>query len=329
VLTWVVGRGGLLGRHIEAALVDSGMTTGVWRPRRSIRWTDPIRAISDLDAETSRFLDAAADTHGGWRLLWCAGSGVIATPEEKLVEETSLVSRFLSTFADSLLDHGSLASHGTVFFASSAGGVYATSRASPPFDEQSPVGALSPYGREKLIQEELFANLSETAELNVLIGRFSNLYGPGQDTRKPQGLVAHIGIAALRRQPIVIYVPLDTIRDYLFAPDAGRMVVESLARLEARRAAGVSADLLTKIFASEVDTTVAAVLGAWRRVLGHPPLVAFAASPASQLQPPLLSFRSRIWPGVRGQQTQLPLGVDAIRRDQLAWMLKAGDCWSR
>ena len=95
--------------------------------------------------------------------------------------------------------------------ASSAGGVYATSRASPPFDEQSPVGALSPYGREKLIQEELFAALSETAELNVLIGRFSNLYGPGQYTRKPQGLVAHIGVAALRRQPVVIYVPLDTI----------------------------------------------------------------------------------------------------------------------
>jgi ribosomal protein S18 acetylase RimI-like enzyme len=48
----------------------------------------------------------------------------------------------------------------TVFFASSAGGVYAASDATLPFDEDSSVCALAPYGCEKLVQEQLFTQLT-------------------------------------------------------------------------------------------------------------------------------------------------------------------------
>ena len=129
-----------------------------------------------------------------------------------------------------------LARRGTLFFASSAGGVYAASQAAPPFDETSPVGALAPYGGEKLAQEALVRELAEAAGVDMLIGRLSNLYGPGQKLSKPQGLIAHVGRAALRREPVSIYVPLDTIRDYLFAADAGRMVIDAVARRWARAA---------------------------------------------------------------------------------------------
>jgi UDP-glucose 4-epimerase len=249
---------------------------------------------------------------------------VVATSSEALVQETLLLTSFLTVLANRLSDDPSLAPAGTLFFASSAGGVYAASGTPPPFDEYSSVCAVGPYGREKLIQEERFTWLADSCGVDLLIGRFSNLYGPGQDLGKPQGLVAHVGRAALRREPVSIYVPLDTIRDYLFAADAGRMVAKAIERRDEARRQGASRASITKIFASEVETTVAAVLGAWRQVLRRPLLVAFASSPASHLQPRVLSFRSRIWPDVRGQPTLLRLGIDVVRRDQLARLMATG-----
>jgi UDP-glucose 4-epimerase len=321
---WVVGRGGLLGRNVEASLVATDPQVELWRPEKPIDWGEPQRASADLRREAAAFFQRVARSGRPWRLLWCAGAGVIATSSDALAVETSLLSRFLRTVADRLSDHPPLVPSGSLFFASSAGGVYAASRTPPPFDEFSAVSALAPYGREKLIQEELFARHADECGVDLLVGRLSNLYGPGQNLSKPQGLIAHVGRAALRREPVPIYVPLDTIRDYLFAADAGRMVAEAIERREDARRKGAHAGTTTKIFASEVQTTVASVLGTWRQVLRHPLLVALASAPESHLQPRILSFRSRVSPDVRGQPTPLALGVDAVRRDQLDQLLAGG-----
>ena len=53
----------------------------------------------------------------------------------------------------------------------------------------------------------------------VLIGRIANLYGPGQNLAKAQGLVSQLCAAQLERARSSIWVSLDTLRDYLFAPD--------------------------------------------------------------------------------------------------------------
>jgi UDP-glucose 4-epimerase len=249
---------------------------------------------------------------------------VIATSPTALAEESAVLARFLADLADRFADDGALARSGTLFFASSAGGVYSASTAERPFDEFSPVGALGPYGQEKLAQEESFAQLARSCAVDLLIGRLSNLYGPGQKLTKPQGLIAHVGRAALRREPISIYVPLDTIRDYLFAPDAARMIVAAVERREAARRHGAPHETITKIFASEVETTVAAVLGTWRRVLRRPLRVAFASSLHGRLQPRVLSFRSQVYRDLRGQPTLLPVGIDAVRRDQWTRLLATG-----
>jgi UDP-glucose 4-epimerase len=317
-LVWVVGRGGLLGRHVDAALVDAG--ADVW-PGRDIRWGDPAASVADLEVGLHGFLDAAADRP--WRLLWCAGAGVVATSAASLARETTVVERLLSTLTRRLQDDRPLADRGTLFFSSSAGALYAASTAQPPFDEFSPVAALAPYGREKLAQEALFRDAVANADVDVVVGRFSNLYGLGQDLTKPQGLVSHVGRAALRHQPISIYVPLDTIRDYLFATDAGRMVAAALDRRADERRDGAAPAVTTKIFASEQETTVAAVLAAWRQALHRPLRVALASDPVAALQPRMLSFRSRVWPDLLGRPTRLTLGVDALRREQLARLMQS------
>jgi len=320
-LAWVVGRGGLLGRHVESALRGAEPGTDAWRPELPIGWHSSESASADLEREATAFLAHAARLGRPWRLLWCAGAGVVATSSSTLHQETLLLSRFLDAVADRLSRNQALAEAGTLFFASSAGGVYAASGVPPPFDELSPVGALAPYGREKLAQEELFARVASSCDVDVLVGRFSNLYGPGQTISKPQGLIAHVGRAALRHEPVSIYVPLDTIRDYLFAADAGRMVTDAVKRREKSRREGAPPGTTTKIFASEVETTVASVLRAWRQALRRPLRVSFSGSPVGRLQPRVLSFRSRVWPELRGQPTLLQLGVDAVRRDQLARLM--------
>ena len=81
---------------------------------------------------------------------------------------------------------------------------------------------------------------------------------------------------------------------------------------------------MTKIFASEVETTVASVLGAWRQSLRRP--LRDRARERPRRAPParVLSFRSRVWPEVRGRPTLLALGVEAVRRDQLGRLMAAG-----
>lgn len=323
-LAWVVGAGGLLGRNVEAALRRLGDGGAIWTPPAATPWDDEHSSARLLAAEAEVFLDAAAAGGHDWRLLWCAGAGVVATSPGALAQETRVLAHVLDRVAARLTAAPALAGRGLVFHASSAGGVYSASPAPPPFDERSPAAALAPYGREKLAQEALVAGLGAEAGVDVLIGRFSNLYGPGQKLAKPQGLVSHVGRSALRRQPVSIYVPLDTIRDYLFSEDAGRMTAAALARMEAGRARRAGPETVVKIFASEVETTVASVLGVWRQVLRRPLLVALGGSPAGRLQPRVLSFRSLVWPELRGRPTLLPLGVEAVRRDQLARLLAAG-----
>jgi UDP-glucose 4-epimerase len=318
-LTGVVGRG-LLGRHVEEAFRDAEL----WRTRAPVPWGDAPAALAELDREAVAFLDRAAQNGRPWRLLWCAGAGVVATPPALLAEESALVEGFVTGLGGRLARDPALARTGTLFLASSAGGVYAGSPAQPPYDEGSAVRAIAPYGLAKLAQEELFTTVAESCGFDLLVGRLSNLYGAGQNLAKPQGLIAHVGRAALRRQPVSIYVPLDTIRDYLFASDAGRMVASAVERREEARQHGAPRETVTKIFASEVETTVASVLGAWRRVLRRPLRVALGSDPVGRLQPRVLSFRSGVWPDLRGVPLPLLLGVDAVRRDQLARLLSAG-----
>jgi UDP-glucose 4-epimerase len=318
-LSWVIGSGGLLGRHVSEVL--DGPDRFHARP---IDWADKGGASASLEREAARFFDRAARSGAPWRLIWCAGAGVVSTPPEALARETRLVRSFLDGLAGRLSREPELARLGSVLVASSAGGVYSASPGTQPFHEESPTGCLAAYGQEKLAQEDLFARFARDCSVDLLVGRFSNLYGPGQSLSKAQGLISHVGRAALRREPVSLYVPLDTIRDYLFAADAGRMAVDAVERLERERCEGAGHRVVTKIFASEVETTVASVLGAWRQSLRRPLRVALASDPAGGLQPRILSFRSRVWPEVRGRPTLLPLGVEAVRRDQLSRLMAAG-----
>jgi UDP-glucose 4-epimerase len=311
-LTWVIGRGGLLGRSLETAL-ETASGAHLWRPLEPIAWSAPSAGALDLRRVTGQFLGAAGDRP--WSVAWCAGAGVMGTSADVLRLELAALRATLDALAAAPCGRD-----GSFFFASSAGGVYAGVGA-PPYDESSPVRPLAAYGRAKLDAEALVEAWSEGTGTPSMIGRIANLYGPGQNLAKAQGLISQICRTHLTGQPLSIYVSLDTLRDYLFAPDCAGLIIEGFARLRQEQS-GTAPRVVTKILASQRAITIGAVLGEMRRIFKSSPRIVLGASAVSAVQARDLSLRSRVWPELdRRGLTPFPVGVantaaDLLRRLQ-------------
>jgi len=296
--TLVVGAGGLLGqqvmRHAPGAVAVS-----------DVPWEELDRAKTVL-RQRVRTIGS-----GPWNVVWCAGPGVVATPKAQIEQERLLFGDFLADLADL----AGRTARGAVFFASSAGGVYADS-AGPPFTEASTPTPRTPYGIAKLAMEADLRAFAEQTGTPVLIGRIANLYGPGQNLAKPQGLVSQICLTHLSGQPLSLYVPMDTRRDYLYVEDCARMIVAGLAELRQRAATQDGPLVVTKILASGRTTTVGGLLGESTRLFRRRPRVVLGASPAARAQVLDLSLRSTEWAALdRLARTPLPVGIARTAAD--------------
>ena len=303
-LTWVVGSGGLVGRHVVTACRAVGHEVRT----TTVPWADEAASTRVL---TDAVADLAADRgERPWSLAWCAGAGVVATPEEALQAEVRVFGATLRALREGLGAHPGDAGRGVVFLASSAGGLYAGS-STPPFDEDTTPAPLVPYGRAKLAMEEEVRALVDGTDLRAVLGRLSNVYGPGQTLGKPQGVLSQLCLADARGTPLPIFVSMDTIRDYVYAPDAGRMIarVLELARDEA------PGTVVAKILASGAPVTVGHLVAEARRVF-HRPLRTIPVGGRSTGQVLDLRFVSRVWPQVDAlAATTLPAGLSATSHD--------------
>lgn len=303
-LTLLVGAGGLLGQHVRARL--GGKVELVDPP--PIPWGDPAKAQRVLREAAHTMRRRAGE--GPWQLIWCAGAGVVGSATAALRAEVQA----LKVTLDALSPRRGGGSMGAVFLSSSVGGVYAGVGA-PPYNEGSPVHALSDYGRAKLDSEAAVTSWAGYSGARVLIGRITNLFGPGQNLDKEQGLVSRICVSHLRRAPVRIWVALDTRRDYLFVGDCSDLVVSGMERLWAQPV-GEKPLVVTKILSAGRSMSVAAVIGEIRRILRRSPLVILSASPNSAVQVRDLSVRSLVWPELdRRTLTTFPAGVLATLND--------------
>jgi UDP-glucose 4-epimerase len=283
--------------------------TDLWHPADPIDWTSPGAGAEDLRRRASEFLGAVGDRR--WSVAWCAGAGVTASSAGALRLELAALRETLDSLAAAPDGR-----KGAFFFASSAGGVYAGVGA-PPYDEFSPVRPLAAYGQAKLEGEALVTAWSQQTGTPSLIGRIANLYGPGQNLRKAQGLISQICRSHLTGQPLSVYVSLDTLRDYLFAPDCGRLVASGLVRLR-EDDSSPQPNVVTKILASQRAITIGAVLGEVRRIFKSQSRIVLGASAVSAMQARDLSLRSRVWPDLdRTSLTPFPVGVATTAADLL------------
>ena len=310
-VTLVIGSHGLLGSALAAAVERRGRGQMFVQ---TVRWNDERHVHQDLVAGLDRLVRAADG--GPWRVAWCAGVGVTSTSRSDLGNEVDALRRFLEAIAER---HASSSTgRGAVFLASSAGGVYAGS-AEPPFTESTTPRPISPYGEAKLEAERAVHELCPPAGVSALIGRISNLYGPGQDLRKPQGLITHLCRARITGQPTSVYVSLDTLRDYVFVRDCAEMILDGLDRLDRHRLERSDPDVgpvVTKILASQRSVSIGSLLMETRRIFRRPPRVLIAASPFASTQTRDLRLRSVVWPELdRRVLTPLPVGIRATAAD--------------
>ncbi len=294
-LTWVVGAGGLVGRHLAAELRVAGHEVMTSR----VPWSDEAAAVGTLLAEAERFRQERAGRR--WLLAWCAGAGVVATGEDALGAEL----RVFTAAVDALAGSVAGSEDGAFFLASSAGGLYAGS-SGPPFTEHTEPRPLVPYGRTKLAMEERVRTLAARTGVRTVLGRLANVYGPGQALGKPQGLLSQLCLADATGSPLPVFVSMDTLRDYVHAGDAARM---------ARRAVELVRDeppgtVAVKVIASGTPVTVGHLIGEARRVFHRP-------------------LRTIPGPGGRGQVLDLRMGsvrwpeLDALATTTLAAGLAA------
>ena len=318
-LFWVIGEGGLLGSRLSAVIDAHSPGAACWRGLRGkLSWGSPQALSEQLDRAALDFAAAVRQRGGGWGVIWTAGAGVVGTTEDLLAAETITWETVLGLVERHLVS--TKLGPGVVFLSSSAGGVYG-SCPDHVITEESRCSPLSAYGRNKLRQESIFNAWADMhPDVVCRIGRISNIYGPGQYLAKAQGLVSHISRSLIWQVPVHLYVPLDTIRDYIYVDDCARDIVHSLAAwLRDPLPGRQSASQRVKLFAAGEPTTVAQIVSEFTRLsIRRHPRVICAPSTLGLQQPRRLQFRSSIGPDLRDlPRTTLHVGVSRVHAHQI------------
>jgi UDP-glucose 4-epimerase len=287
-----------------------------WQPAEgTFPWADRER----LDAGFARSIDGFLEAAGGHQagsIFWCAGAGVVATPAVEMAAESQTWERFLARLGSERArrPRGPL----SVILASSAGGVYGGT-GETPLTEASATHPLSPYGEAKLLQEMALARWAQSQpEVSTLVARISNLYGPGQRPDKPQGLISQMSRCLIHHRPLHIYVSLDTVRDFVFVEDAARALERWAARLDREAQHAGRGVHVVKICASERPTTIAGLLGVFRRLGKLQLRVVSGLHPLTGQHPQRLQFRTAVWADeARPDATGLLVGIHRVYQHQL------------
>ena len=301
MIAWVVGGSGLIGRAIVRRMHEHGIET---LDLPEIAWADATRAHAELADGVRALAERAGD--GEWLIAWAAGVATTSTTAEAAQGELAAL-RALVEAVRVQRPSGP----GAFLLTSSAGGVYAGS-VGAPFDASTAIAPISPYGELKAAQEQAARDVL-AGVCPVVIGRVSNAYGPGQDLTKLQGLISQLAHAAAVREPINMFVSLDTIRDYVWVDDLADQAI-ALARRGIERG---TSDASVGVIASGEPMTLAALIHTVESVTKRRIPLALGSHPSAKAQ--VLDLRmTPTLPSDERPHTPLPVGIRRVYDDVLS-----------
>lgn len=118
-----------------------------------------------------------------------------------------------------------------LIYISSGGSIYGeTAEYGHAAREDDPALPISPYGISKLATERYLAYFKRKYNLDHLIYRLSNPYGPRQMTKHNQGVVPRFIENISAGETISLYGDGTSARDYIFIEDAVRLISETFQK---------------------------------------------------------------------------------------------------
>lgn len=93
-----------------------------------------------------------------------------------------------------------------------------------PIDEEHPTEPISQYGLSKLTMEKYI----KLSGIPYIIFRFSNAYGPRQQSSKESGVIAIFDKAMKNNEPVSIYGDGEQLRDFIYVEDIAKVCIEAL-----------------------------------------------------------------------------------------------------
>lgn len=311
-VVWILGSGGLLGTAIKKYLDTTG--NQIFEPAERFCWEQRNQLYAQLESAVKAFSDKITP-NVCWTIYWAAGIGTMGSKEPDLASESEVLAKLLGLIKN---QESLSTSSGSIIFASSAGAIYAGATDNV-ITESTIVAPTTPYAHEKLKQECLLSSFAKTSKnTSVLLARISTLYGVGQAEGKRQGLFAEIARRILRNQPIQIYVPFDTIRDYISSDEAAAKIVVTADALTAK------SDAHIKIIASEQPTTIAEIIMTFKRVSRRTPRVIVGSNKMTNLYSRQIQFKSiTLLPQKHFNKTNLMVGISQVLAAERLAFVKA------
>ena len=255
IIAWVLGSGGLFGSSLSTSLKRE--SAQIFNHSERLNWRNETYLTFQLMNAVRSFAEIVSTKSCYWQIYWAAGIGNLHSSKEELALETRVLSKLLIFIQTErkLYDK-----NGCIIFSSSAGALYAGSKVAF-INESTEISPTTEYAHQKLIQEKLVSEIiNKNLRWKILIVRIATLYGEGQALGKQQGLISEIARRMLRNQPINIYVPFDTIRDYVYSIDAAAITILAAKKLNNKHG------VFIKIIASEIPTTIAQILTTFKQV---------------------------------------------------------------
>ncbi|MGH7548203.1 MAG: NAD-dependent epimerase/dehydratase family protein [Gemmatimonadales bacterium] len=159
-----------------------------------------------------------------------------------------------------------------VVLASSGGTVYGEGL-SLPIPETAPKLPASPYGTAKLASEYYLATFALVYGMETVALRYSNVYGPRQDSHGEAGVVAIFTGRVLEGEPLTVYGDGEQTRDMVYVSD-----VAEANLVASERSLPPLVDLDARAFniATATETSVNALAGAIAAAAGRAPQIRHA-----------------------------------------------------
>lgn len=207
----ILGGTGFLGRNLANALTSEGLDVSVYDVCKPVS-TNPMVNYTQGNLQDFDKISNIIDAKNINVVVHMVSTIIPGSTLDQYINNCKIVQ--LSTIP--IMDYCAAKNIRMVYF-SSGGTVYGVKGGT--ISENEPVAPISYYGLSKIQIEDLIHFYHRRYNLEYLIIRPSNPFGPGQNLYGKQGLIAVILGRMLKGEPVIVYGDGSVVRDYIYIDD--------------------------------------------------------------------------------------------------------------